>query len=136
MSKNPNRLNISSGSPWEDKVGYSRAVRVGNLVEVAGTTAMDGDQVVGKGDEYEQAKFIFKKIEISLNKAGATFQDVVRTRMYVTDLSRWEAVGRAHGEVFGTIKPAATMVGVKGLINPDLLVEIEVTAVLRSMNAD
>ncbi len=121
---------ISSGSPWEDIVGYSRAVKVGNLVEVAGTTAMDGDQLIGRGDIYAQTVFIFKKIEKALAEAGATLQDVVRTRMYVTDISQWEAVGRAHGEFFCAIKPASSMVEVSRLINDDLLIEIEVTAVL------
>lgn len=121
---------ISSGTKWEDIVGYSRAVRVGNIVEVAGTTAMDGDQLIGKGDVYAQSKFIFQKIEKALQQAGANMTDVVRTRMYVTDISRWEEVGRAHGEFFKTIKPASTMIEVSGLVNPDMLVEIEVTAVV------
>lgn len=124
------RQNISSGSPWENIVGYSRAVRVGNIIEVAGTTAMDGDMLIGRGDLYAQATFIFSKIEKALTEAGATLQDVVRTRMYVTDISQWEAAGKAHGEYFGNIKPVATMVEVKALIDPDLLVEIEVTAVI------
>jgi len=121
---------ISSGTKWEDIVGYSRAVRIGNIVEVAGTTAMDGDQLIGKGDVYAQSKFIFQKIEKALQAAGAGMTDVVRTRMYVTDISRWEEVGRAHGEFFKTIKPASTMVEVSDLVNPDMLVEIEVTAVV------
>jgi len=121
---------ISSGSPWEDIVGYSRAVRVGNVVEVAGTTAMDGDQLVGRGDVYAQAVFIFKKIEAALAAAGATMQDVVRTRMFVTDIANWEAVGKAHGEFFAAIKPVATMVQVSRLINDELLIEIEVTAII------
>jgi len=121
---------ISSGSPWEDIVGYSRAVRVGNVVEVAGTTAMDGDQLVGRNDVYAQAVFIFKKIEVALAAAGATMQDVVRTRMFVTDISNWEAVGKAHGEFFAAIKPVATMVEVSRLINDELLIEIEVTAII------
>lgn len=121
---------ISSGSPWEDVVGYCRAVRVGNIVEVAGTTAMDGDVLVGRGDIYAQTVFVFKKIEQALQQAGASLQDVVRTRMFVTDISQWEAVGKAHGEVFKNIKPVATMVEVSRLINDDLLVEIEVTAII------
>ncbi len=121
---------ITSGTKWEDIVGYSRAVRIGNIVEVAGTTAMDGDQLIGKGDIYAQSKFIFQKIEKALQQAGASMTDVVRTRMYVTDISRWEEVGKAHGEFFKTIKPASTMVEVSGLVNPDMLVEIEVTAVV------
>lgn len=124
------RKNISSGSPWEDVVGYSRAVRVGNIIEVAGTTAMDGDTLIGKGDVYAQTKYIFQKIEKALIEAGATMNDVVRTRMFVTDISQWEMVGKAHGEFFKTIKPVATMVEVKALIDPELLIEIEVTAVI------
>ena len=124
---------ISSGSPWEDVVGYSRAVRVGNVVEVAGTTAMDGDKLVGLGSVYLQTKYVFQKIEKALEQAGASLQDVVRTRMYVTDISKWEEVGRAHGELFATIKPASTMVEVSALIDERLLIEIEVTAVIASV---
>ena len=124
------RKNISSGSPWEDVVGYSRAVRVGNTIEVAGTTAMDGDILIGKDDVYAQTKYIFQKIEKALIEAGATMNDVVRTRMFVTDISQWEMVGKAHGEFFKTIKPVATMVEVKALIDPELLIEIEVTAMV------
>ncbi|NCU03581.1 MAG: RidA family protein [Chitinophagaceae bacterium] len=125
-----NKQLISSGSPWEDVVGYSRAVRVGNVVEVAGTTAMDGDVLVGEGSVYLQTQFIFKKIEKALAEAGATLQDVVRTRMFVTDISTWEEAGKAHGEVFATIKPASTMVEVSALIDERLLIEIEATAVI------
>jgi enamine deaminase RidA (YjgF/YER057c/UK114 family) len=121
---------ISSGSPWEDIVGYSRAVRIGNIIEVAGTTAMDGDILIGKGDMYTQTMYVFKKIEKALAEAGASLNDVVRTRMFVTDISQWEEVGRAHGQFFNTIKPVATMVEVSRLINDDLLIEIEVTAIL------
>ncbi|MFD2248445.1 RidA family protein [Pontibacter ruber] len=124
------RQNISSGAVWEDIVGYSRAVRIGNLVEVAGTTATEGEEIVGKGDAYEQTKYTLQKIEEALIQAGATLQDVIRTRIFVTDISQWEAVGRAHGEFFRSIKPASTMVEVKALIHPDLLVEIEATAVM------
>jgi enamine deaminase RidA (YjgF/YER057c/UK114 family) len=124
------RKNISSGATWEDIVGYSRAVRVGNIVEVAGTTAVDGDEIVGKGSLYEQTKFIFTKIEKALAEAGATMNNVVRTRMYVTDIRQWEEAGRAHGEFFKNIKPAASMVEVKNLINSDLLIEIEATAII------
>lgn len=125
------RQNISSGTKWEETVGYSRAVRVGNMVEVAGTTAVDeAGRVVGPGDPYEQARYIFQKIERALNAAGALMRDVVRTRMYVTDIRRWEEIGRAHGEVFREICPAATMVEVKALIQPELLVEIEVSAMI------
>lgn len=125
------RMNVSSGAKWEDIVGYSRAVRVGNAVEVAGTTAVDEQgNVVGLNDAYEQTRFILAKIEKALTAAGASLKDIVRTRMFVTDISKWEEIGRAHGEVFRTIKPAASMIEVKGLISPELLVEIEVTAIL------
>jgi enamine deaminase RidA (YjgF/YER057c/UK114 family) len=125
-----NRINISSGSPWEDIVGYSRAVRIGNIIEVAGTTAVDGDVLIGGDSMYEQTKFILQKIEKALVAAGATMSDVVRTRVYVTDISQWEEVGRAHGEVFKTIKPASAMVEVSALINKQMLVEIEATAIV------
>ena len=128
MSK---RINISSGAKWEDIVGYSRAVRVGNMVEVAGTTAVDENgQVVGANNPYEQTKFALSKIERALKEAGASLQDVVRTRMFVTDIRTWEEIGRAHGEFFRAIKPAATMVEVRALISPELLVEIEATAII------
>ncbi len=123
---------ISSGSPWEDVVGYSRAVRAGNIVEVAGTTAMDGDVLIGKGDVYAQTVYIFKKIEKALIEAGADLTDVVRTRMFITDISKWEEAGKAHGEFFRNIKPVATMVEVSKLIDADLLIEIEVTAILKN----
>ncbi len=121
---------IGSGSPWEDIVGYSRVVRVGNVIEVAGTTAMDGDKLIGKDDMYAQAFFIFKKIERALLEAEATMDDVVRTRMFVTDIKRWEEAAKAHGEFFKEIKPVSTMVEVAGLIHRELLIEIEVTAIL------
>jgi enamine deaminase RidA (YjgF/YER057c/UK114 family) len=125
------RLNISSGAKWEDIVGYSRAVRIGNVIEVAGTTAVDENgQVVGLNDPYEQTRYILAKIEKSLEQAGASMKDVVRTRMFVTDISQWEEIGKAHGLYFKEIKPAASMVEVKALISPELLVEIEVTAIL------
>ena len=125
------RINISSQTKWEDIVGYSRAVRIGNIVEVAGTTAVDEHgQVVGPGDPGEQTKFILSKIERALTSAGATLKDVVRTRMFVTNIADWERIGNAHGLYFKDIKPAATMVEVKSLISPELLVEIEVTAIL------
>lgn len=110
-------------------MGYSRAVRVGNVVEVAGTTAQDGDAVTGD-DAYAQTKRVLEKIGEALAAAGASFADVVRTRMFVTDIAQWEAVGRAHGEVFGAIRPATSMVEVKALIDPRLLVEIEATAII------
>jgi len=125
------RLNISSGAKWEDIVGYSRVVRVGNVVEVAGTTAVDENgQVVGINDPYEQTKFIVAKIEKALIEAGATLKDVVRTRMFVTNISQWEDIGRAHGIYFQEIKPVSTMIEVKSLISPELLVEIEATAIV------
>lgn len=125
------RQNISSGTNWEEIVGYSRAVRVGNIVEVAGTTAVDENgQVMGLNDPYEQTRYVFAKIEKALKEAGATMKDVVRTRMFVTDIKAWEEIGKAHGEYFKEIKPAATMVEVRALIEPELLVEIEVTAIL------
>jgi enamine deaminase RidA (YjgF/YER057c/UK114 family) len=126
------RLNISSGAKWEDVVGYSRAVRIGNIIEVAGTTASEGDKIIAPGNAYEQTKYIIQKIERALHEAGATLNDVVRTRMFVTDIAKWEEVGKAHGEFFATIKPAATMVEVKALIHPDLVVEIEATAITPS----
>jgi enamine deaminase RidA (YjgF/YER057c/UK114 family) len=126
----PDRQNISSGAKWEDIVGYSRAVRIGNVIEVAGTTAVDGEEIIGKGSIYEQTKFIFTKIENALHQAGATLNDVVRTRMYLTDISKWEEAGKAHGEIFRTIKPASSMVEISALIHPYLLIEIEVTAIL------
>ena len=125
------RLNISSGAKWESIVGYSRAVRVGNVIEIAGTTAVDDQgQIVGIDDPYEQTKFILAKIEKALAEAGASLADVVRTRMFVTDITHWEKIGRAHGERFRDIRPVATMVEVASLISPELLVEIEVTAVV------
>ena len=124
------RQTISSNTIWEDKFGYSRAVRVGNLIEVSGTTAVDGDQIIAPGNIYEQTKFIFGKIERALREAGTGMKDVVRTRMFVTDISQSDEVGRAHGEFFKDIKPTASMIEIKGLIHPDLLIEIEVTAII------
>lgn len=124
------RQNIASGAPWEDIVGYCRAVRVGNIIEVAGTTAVDESGLtIGKGDMYAQTVYILQKLEKALILAGAGMKDVVRTRMFVTDIKRWEEAGQAHGEFFKTIKPAATMVEVSALINPELLIEIEATAI-------
>lgn len=125
------RINYSSGAKWEDIVGYSRAVRMGNVVEVTGTVAVDeNNQIVGKGDAYAQTAFIIKKIEQVLHRAGATLEHVVRTRMFVTDISRWEEYGKAHGEFFGKIRPCTTMVEVSRLIDPAFLIEIEATAIV------
>lgn len=124
------RKRVSTGSPWEPVVGYSRAIRIGNIVEVAGTTSMKNGEVVGKGNAYEQTKTILEIIEGALRQVGANMSDVVRTRMFVTDISKWEEIGRAHGEYFKDIRPVATMVEVKSLIEPDLLIEIEVKAII------
>ncbi len=125
------RINISSGSPWEPVVGYSRVVKVNNHVFVSGTVATDeAGTIVGVGSYYEQTKFIFRKIEKYLKEAGATLNDVVRTRMFVVDISNWEEVGRAHAEFFKDVKPAATMVEISRLIDDKCLIEIEVDAVI------
>jgi enamine deaminase RidA (YjgF/YER057c/UK114 family) len=126
------RVNYSSGAKWEDIVGYSRAVKIGNTLEVSGTVATEGSDVIAKGDFYGQTKYIIEKIEKVLKQAGFELNDVVRTRIFVTDISFWEAVGKAHGEFFSQIKPVTSMVEVSGLIDQDYLVEIEVTAVKES----
>ena len=129
MTQTTNRKNISSGAPWESIVGYSRAVRIGNHIWVSGTTATDENgKIVGVGDAAAQTRYALQKIGRALEEAGVTFADVVRTRTFVTDISQWEAIGRVHGEYFGDIRPAATMVEISKLIDPDHLVEIEVDA--------
>lgn len=126
------RKNVPAGSKWEDIIGYSRAVRIGNVIEVAGTTTAvdENGNTLGLNDPYEQTKLTLGKIEKALNAAGASLKDVVRTRIFATDIARWEEIGRAHGEFFKDIKPVTTMVEVKALIDPALLVEIEATAIL------
>ena len=125
------RTNYSSGVKWEDIVGYSRAVRVGNIIEVTGTVAADDNtMLVGGNSAYDQTKYILQRIEKILIRAGASLKDVVRTRMFVTDISRWEEYGKAHGEFFSEIKPCTSMIEVKGLISPEYLIEIEATAIL------
>ena len=125
------RTNYSSGAKWEEIVGYSRAVRVGNIIEVTGTVAVDENNIlVGDNDAYTQTKFIIEKIEKVLHRARASLRDVVRTRMFVTDISRWEEYGKAHGEFFKEIKPCTTMVEVNKLIAPEYLIEMEATAII------
>lgn len=124
------RQNISSGSPWEEIIGYSRAVKMGNVVEISGTTASSDAGIVGKNDLYAQTKFILEKVEAVLAQAGASMQHVVRTRMFLTNISQWEQAAKAHGEFFKAIKPVTTMLEVSNLIDADMLVEIEVTAII------
>ena len=124
------RLNMSSGTKWEDVVGYSRAVRIGNVIEVSGTVAVEGDKIISENDAYGQTKYILEKIGKVIEETGGSILDVVRTRMFVTDISKWQDIGKAHGEFFKDIKPVTTMVEVSSLISLGLLVEIEATAII------
>jgi len=125
------RTNYSSGAKWEDIVGYSRAVRIGNIIEITGTVAVDeNNNLVGGNNAYEQTKFILHKIEKILQTTGASLKDVVRTRMFVTDISHWQEYGKAHGEFFKDIRPCTTMVEVSNLISPEYLIEIEASAIV------
>ena len=123
------KINIPADTIWEDVVGYSRAVKAGNIIEISGTAAVYKGKVIGKSNAYEQTKFILEKIKNTLESLGSGMNDVIRTRIYVTDITKWEEIGRAHGEYFKNIKPATAMVEVKSLIDPDMLVEIEATAI-------
>ena len=127
------RLNISSSAIWEDQVGYSRAVKIGSIIEVSGTVSVKQGKIYAPKDAYGQTKRILRIIEKTLAKAGATMNDVIRTRMYVTDISKWQEIGRAHGEVFRDIKPATSMVEVKALIDQEFIVEIEASAVISKL---
>jgi enamine deaminase RidA (YjgF/YER057c/UK114 family) len=134
QSNMSHRTNFSSGAVWEDVVGYSRAVKVGNHIEVSGTVAADENgHVVGRDDAYQQTVFILQKMEKALKEAGASLQNVVRTRMFVTDISRFNEYGKAHGEFFSSIKPCTSMIEVKGLVAPEYLIEIEATAIIDSL---
>jgi enamine deaminase RidA (YjgF/YER057c/UK114 family) len=124
------RENISSGSPWEEIIGYSRAVKIGNVVEISGTTASSDKGIVGKDDLYAQTKFILEKVRGVLNEAGAEMEHVVRTRMFMTDISQWEDAARAHGEFFKDIKPVTTMVEVNNLIDNEMFIEIEISEII------
>jgi len=125
------RQHVTSGSPWEEKVGYSRAVRSGNWISVSGTTAVDGNgEIVGVGDMYKQANYVFQKIRSALIEVGSSMNDIIRTRMFTTDITRWEEIGKAHREFFSQVMPAATLLEVSKLIHHDLLIEIEVDAFL------
>ena len=130
MSSNKSRKLYSSGAEWEDIAGYSRAVRVGNIIEVAGTTAMMDGKLIGKDDIYLQTKTILSIIKDAIEGLGGSIEQTVRTRMFVTDINQWESVAKAHGEVFSKIKPASTMVEVSGLIDPDMLIEIEASVII------
>lgn len=124
------RKRVPAGTKWGNEVGYSRAIRAGNQIEVAGTTSFNGNEVVGVGDAYFQGIFIMKKIQSALSELGGDMKDVVRTRIYITDIIAWDGVSKAHGEFFGDIKPASTMLVVSELAHPDMLVEIEATAII------
>ena len=127
-----NRSNFSSGAVWEDAVGYSRTVKVGDLIEISGTTSVDRDKVLGAGDPYEQTKVIIEKFSSVLKEAGGSLSDIIRVRIYVVNIDHWEKISKAYSEYFRTIKPAATMVEVRALITPELLVEMEATAMLNT----
>lgn len=123
---------MSSGTHWETVVGYSRALKIGDIIEVAGTTAVEDNEIIGINDAYAQTVFIIRKIQKALKELDADLKDVIRTRLYVSDISRWEEIGRAHGQFFKDIKPASTMVEVSSLVNPNMLVEIEATAIVKN----